>query len=300
MTSLLGRRWWPESSAQFLAPILLLGCYFWGIFTTLTMFDLILTFWTLVGLYSLTIAWSGKLWSGWIFFGCAIGLGVLSKGPVILVFLLPSALLAPFWALGITRPSWVKWYAGLVFSILIGVSLSLTWAFPAGNAGGEAYSSAIFWGQSAGRVFDSFAHQKPFWWYLAILPALLLPWVISPSLAKCLWLSLKNWRLTKDQTPNPGLRLALVWAVSALLILSVFSGKQPHYLLPIFPAIALACALLLAKLSVSEIVRVSWDLAPISVTSILIGITILLIPFITTYIGKPEYSKGFHCYGQHP
>ena len=44
MTSLLGRRWWPESSAQFLAPILLLGCYFWGIFTTLTMFDLILTF----------------------------------------------------------------------------------------------------------------------------------------------------------------------------------------------------------------------------------------------------------------
>ena len=98
MTSLLGRRLYPKSSAYFLAPLLLVGCYYWGLYTTLTMFDLILAFWSLVGIYGLILVWKGTRWLGWTIFGCSIGLGVLSKGPVILIFLLPSAIFGPYWA----------------------------------------------------------------------------------------------------------------------------------------------------------------------------------------------------------
>ena len=53
------------------------------------------------------------------------------------------------------------------------LAIALAWAIPAGISGGEAYRNAIFWGQSAGRVVDSFAHKKPIYWYLAILPPML-------------------------------------------------------------------------------------------------------------------------------
>ena len=292
MTSLLSRRFWPGTSAHFIAPFLLLGCYFWGLYITLTLFDLILTFWTLVGLYSLTIVWRGRPWRGWILFGCALGCGILTKGPVIFVFLLPSAMLAPCWALGIVGRSWKNWYIGLGVSTLLGACLALAWAIPAGEAGGEGYRNAILWGQIAGRVVKSFAHQKPFWWYLLILPGLLLPWLIWPSIINRLWSLFKELHSTDQRTPDPGLRLNLVWAVSALLILSVISGKRLHYLLPIFPAFALAGALLLTKVPTNEFARGRWDLVPVSVIPVLIGIAILLSPLITADIGKPEYSEG--------
>jgi 4-amino-4-deoxy-L-arabinose transferase-like glycosyltransferase len=292
MTSLLSHRLWPRTSVHIFTPFLLLGCYYWGLYTTLTMFDFLLTFWTLVGIYSLTAVWRGSVWFGWLIFGIAIGLGALSKGPVILVFLLPSALFAPYWAVGEHKPSWPYWYAGLICSIVLGVGLALAWAIPAGEAGGEAYRDAILWGQSAGRVVQSFAHQKPFWWYLAILPGLMLPWLIWPSLLKHLWRIFNEWRLVDNRAPNPGLRLTLVWAVSALMILSVISGKQPHYLLPMFPAIALAGGLLFSTLRSNDFDRGRWDLAPISTFTILIGLAILLSPLISAEIGLPEYSEG--------
>ena len=262
MTSLLSRRLWPDSSAYILAPFLLLGCYYWGLYTTLTMFDLILAFWTLVGLSGLVVVWRGSVWRGWLTFGCAIGFGVLSKGPVILVYLLPSAFLAPYWGVGESRPSWARWYLGMIGGVLLGAGMALAWALPAGDAGGEAYKNAILWGQSAGRMVKSFAHQKPIWWYLAILPGLMLPWLIWPSLLRNLWRKFNDWRISgrssgggRERIPDAGLRLTLVWSLSALVIFSFISGKQPHYLLPMFPAMALGGAFLISKLKSDDYVR---------------------------------------------
>ena len=77
MTSLLGRRMYPNTSVYFLAPLLLIGCYYWGIYTTVTMFDLILAFWTLVGIYGLILVWHRRQLLGWLMFGFSIGLLLL-------------------------------------------------------------------------------------------------------------------------------------------------------------------------------------------------------------------------------
>ena len=87
---------WPDDkvTAQ-LTPLLLVGTAFWAIFQTVTMFDMMLATFTVLALLGIITAWRDGGWSGWLLVGLAIGLGVLAKGPAILLHILPVALLAP-------------------------------------------------------------------------------------------------------------------------------------------------------------------------------------------------------------
>lgn len=237
LTGALARRLWPDSGETARsAPLILFGCVFWALYTTLTMFDMILTFFALMGLIGVVSAWRGGGRGGFALLAVGIGLGLLAKGPAILVHVLPAALLAPWWvpALGpAPAGGWGGWYGGVLAAFLGGAALALAWAVPAALAGGEAYAEAIFWGQSAGRMVESFAHQQPWWWYLAWLPFLLLPWTAWPPL----------WRgLAGVAWGDGGIRFCLCWLVPALVAFTLFSGKQFHYLLPEFPALALVAA----------------------------------------------------------
>jgi 4-amino-4-deoxy-L-arabinose transferase-like glycosyltransferase len=112
------------------------------------------------------------------------------------------------------------------------------WAIPAGIAGGKAYSDAIFWSQSAGRMLESFAHERSWWWYVAGLVPLLLPLALWPDA----WRSLRH---APRAMADGGFRFCLSWFVPTLIGLSFISGKQFHYLLPAMPALALGIAFLL-------------------------------------------------------
>ena len=238
LTALLARRLWPDRpTAAVLAPWLLFGCLFVAGFGTLTQFDLLIVFCTLLAVFGLLRAAVG-LGTGWLIVGVAIGLGLLSKGPVILVSVLPAALLGHLWVDRARLKGWVCWYGGIVAAVLLGALIALAWAMPAAQAGGEAYRNAIFWGQTAERVVDSFAHRAPFYWYLPWLPVMLLPWTLWPPL----WRGLRRIELKRS------IRLLLCWAVPVLLIMSAISGKQHKYLLPMFPALALLGAYALAGL----------------------------------------------------
>ena len=238
LTRRLARELWPEAvPAAGAAPLLLFGGLFWALFTTLTMFDMILAFCTLLGLIGVVRAWRHGGWSGFALLGLGIGLGVLTKGPAILLHTLPVALLAPWWAGGEGK-ALGRWYAGVFGAVILGAAIGLAWAVPAGQAGGEAYREAIFWGQSAGRVVGSFAHRQPWWWYGVALPVLLLPWLLWPPA----WRAARHFR---KMSGDVGVRFCIAWLAPALVIFSAISGKQFHYLLPELPAIALVLARLL-------------------------------------------------------
>ncbi len=253
LTGNLARRLWPEAgNSAAAAPLILLGGAFWALFTTLTMFDMILAFLTVLGMLGLVRAWQDGGWIGFATFAIAIGLGALAKGPAILLHLLPAALLAPYWARAVagggTRRGWARWYLGLGAALALGVAIGLAWAVPAGIRGGEAYRDAIFWGQSAGRVVDSFAHGRAWWWYLAVIAPMALPWVAWPHLWRAVG-GAQAWRARRGLRPaleDSGVRLCVAWFVPAFAGFSLISGKQPHYLLPEFPALALIAAFLLA------------------------------------------------------
>ena len=229
LLALLARRLWPaRPETAPLAVWLLFGTFVWLLFYTLLQFDLLLVGCTLFGLIALLDVAQGR-GAAWGWFGLAIGLGVLAKGPVILLHLLPVALLGPFWA---PPRRWPRWYMGLLGAVALGGAIALAWALPAGFAGGPEYRAEIFWGQTAGRVADSFAHARPFWWYLGILPLMLLPWLLWPRL----------WRAAAWERGEEGLRFLACWALPVFLLLSLVSGKQLKYLFPLLPAAALLAA----------------------------------------------------------
>jgi 4-amino-4-deoxy-L-arabinose transferase-like glycosyltransferase len=251
LTERLAARLWPRRIVVArLAPLLLLGIPLWGFWATLTLYDLLMGFFVLAVWHGVLEAAQGRLLRGWGYAGLAIGGAVLAKGPVILVFLLPPALLAPWWMEAKPAAGWGRFYGGLLGAILLGAAIGYAWAIPAALAGGESYGKKILWGQFAGRVTKSFAHNRPWWWYGPMLPLLLLPWVAWPSL----------WRSAARLAWDSGLRFCLAVAAPVLLIFSLISGKQVHYLLPLFPLLALAAARALANPSVNVCSRPYWGL----------------------------------------
>lgn len=280
LTAAIGRRLWPEAPHRAeAAAFILMGALFFTLFGTLTFFDLILGFCALLSLLGLLMAWRDGGWKGFVLCGIGIGLGILAKGPAILLHVLPAALGAYWWgpALGGPVPAKKVWFRGVGLAVLLGAAIGLAWAIPAGVAGGEVYRKAIFWGQSAGRVVESFAHKRGWWWYLAILPALVLPWTIWPPL----WRAQRRWR---EVLPESGVRFCLVWFGAAFVVFSLISGKQLHYLLPEFPALALLAARLVDGVESRRL-----DSRIVGAFGLLVGALMLAEPLIAKAIHLPGW-----------
>jgi len=230
----LAGRLWPgvEGVGRF-AAVIAGGTLWWAAFQNLVMFDLLLTCCVLLALNGLADAAAGngaaRPWA-WVSMGLA--LGVLAKGPVAFLAVLPVALAGPWWHVS-ARLAPGSWYRALALACLGAVLLVMLWLVPAVLAGGEAYAQSLLWDQTAHRIVTSFAHQRPWWWYLPLLPALALPWFIWPP----------AWRAAREALDMPGgARFCLAWAVLAFVAFCAVSGKQPHYLLPLLPAPALLVA----------------------------------------------------------
>jgi 4-amino-4-deoxy-L-arabinose transferase-like glycosyltransferase len=237
LTHRLATGLWPsERRAASLSPWILFGSLLTAYCCCTLMFDTLIAFFTLAAMTGIFMAANGRALAGWLLLACALGLGLLSKGPVILLHALPAALLAPCW---LERTSWPRWYAALCAATLGGAAIALSWALPAAAAGGEAYGRALLWEQTAHRLVNSFAHHHPCWWYLPWLAAVLFPWLLWPSLWKSLAALLRR-RLDR------GSRVCLCWLLPPFILLSIVSGKQPQYLLALLPGFALLSARALA------------------------------------------------------
>jgi 4-amino-4-deoxy-L-arabinose transferase-like glycosyltransferase len=217
---------------------------YWMAFTGAVMFDTILSFFVLLGIGGVAWAGIGGGARAWALTGLAMGLGILTKGPVALLHVLPAALLGPlWWRDGIepvaARPRPVCWYGGVALAVAVAAAVALAWAIPTAVAGGDAFRREIFWSQSADRIATTKHHLQPWWFYFATLPALLAPWLFLPTV----------WRGVPALARPPHairLRFLLCWLLPVLLAFSAFRGKQVQYLLPLVPGLALLVGAALA------------------------------------------------------
>jgi 4-amino-4-deoxy-L-arabinose transferase-like glycosyltransferase len=282
---LLARRLWPQRpQVARMAPYILLSFPLYTYFASALMFDTMLGFFVTLGLYGLVRAWQeADSAAGFVWLTVGLGGALYSKGPVALLHLMPAALLAPWWMRERT-PRWGRWYRGVLLALLGAAALILAWAVPAGLAGGEDYSHAIFWGQTAGRVARSFSHQAPAWFYLAYLPLMLAPWLIWPR-----W-----WRgLDRRVLAESGMRLMMLCVVSALLAFSLISGKRWHYLLPQF----VPFALIIARGSCDSRVARASLLVPAVCLAALGSATIVLAPRIVAGLGGGDGLRALYGAG---
>jgi 4-amino-4-deoxy-L-arabinose transferase-like glycosyltransferase len=274
-TAQLSRRLWPEDSgAARMAPWILFGCVALTAFCSWVQFDLLLMLCTLLALTGVVSAARGN-GRGWLLTGIALGCGILAKGPVILLYVLPAALLAPVWRLSAPAGCWWRWYAGLAVSVLLAAGIALGWALPAAAAGGEVYREALLWGQTANRMVQSFAHAHPVWWYLAWLPVLFAPWSLLPWV----WSAVRRSRPLQDE----GMRFCLAWLLGGFILLSLVSGKQLKYLLPLLPAATLLLGRVVSRMEDTPIRQRTWLL---SATLLVTGAACMVLPFV---LDKPAW-----------
>ena len=171
-----------------------------------------------------------------LFFWTAAALAVLDKGPVGLLLPLGIAL-----CVLITDRELGRWRgfapaAGpLVFTLILAA-----WIAFATIGGGGEYS---VWGALREHFVDrglhGMHHKQPPWYFLEVLPIVMLPWTgLVPGALVLAW----RRRL-------PGDRFLLVAALFVVAFFSISTEKRELYALPAMPAFALMTAALVARIS---------------------------------------------------
>jgi 4-amino-4-deoxy-L-arabinose transferase-like glycosyltransferase len=171
-----------------------------------------------------------------VFWG-ALACGVMIKG-----FITPMAagltLLTLF--LWERKAAWMKplaWWPGPVLA----VAIAAPWLIAIGVVtDGRFYQDLIATELGPKVVGGDHAHRGAPGYFLLLLPLLIFPATYAlPAAARVAWRAFRA--PAKDHAQAP-LRFVLAWAVPTFLAFEIFPTKLVHYTLPVYPAIALLCA----------------------------------------------------------
>jgi|TARA_B100000315_G_scaffold131595_2_gene121127 4-amino-4-deoxy-L-arabinose transferase-like glycosyltransferase len=176
----------------------------------------------------------------------AAALACLTKGPIGIV--LPALVVLPLACWEHRGPAGTAWHlrapAGLTMATVaaaLGVFLAVAvpWFAAMAQVHGAAYLVRFFVGENLTRfATPEFNDPRPFWFYVPILAGGLLPWtpfavLWAPGIARAI--------RTRVVPQLVDLRL-IVWTLAPLLFYSASVGKQPRYILPLLPPVAILLA----------------------------------------------------------
>ena len=168
--------------------------------------------------------------------GAGIGFGLicLTKGVMLGLLLGAIGFLFLVWDTPRLLTSGYLW-GGLA----IGTFPVAAWYFAQWLHYGQDFINTNLVSQSWRRIWEPVGnHQGPPWYYLLEILESAWPWQLF-------WL--QGLRLTWENRNFPGQKLVLVWSGVYLLAISVMNTKLPWYILPIYPAFALAVGSYLAE-----------------------------------------------------
>ena len=183
--------------------------------------------------FFITLAIAAAFEGRWMLVGVATGLGFLMKGP--LALLLPALVFLPvWWRERHTRRVRAADFAALAFMF---AAVGLPWYVAMVAEHGTAYLDSFFIGDNFERfATDRFNEPRSPFFYVPVLLGGMLPWTaylvvsawrpLRALLARRLRLSDEEWRL-------------IVWAAVPLVFFSASIGKQPRYILPVLPPLAI-------------------------------------------------------------
>jgi 4-amino-4-deoxy-L-arabinose transferase-like glycosyltransferase len=173
-----------------------------------------------------------------ILMGVALGFGMLTKGPI---GVLPiPVILTTLWLNRKTKPGLVRPFCQLGAALTIGVLIFLAWAIPVNNATGGEFLRIFIGRHVLTRAIKPMEHHGgnilvylPY--YLPVIIVGFFPWTLHLPGAFSATLGGR----IGGQYCRP---LLIGWVVSIFTIMTLAVTKLPHYILFIWPALALAVA----------------------------------------------------------
>jgi 4-amino-4-deoxy-L-arabinose transferase-like glycosyltransferase len=166
----------------------------------------------------------------------AIGLGILTKGPVALLLPLLGVLAYLAWERRL--PAFSRFVSG--GGLLLSLGPGLSWWAGAAVLAPRGYAGASLWDNLAGRFFLGTAHASPVWYYLEALPRACLPWTLLWPAAW--WRHRTLARGGASGAEQRAWRFLFASIAAAFVFFSISAGKRSVYLLPIHPLLAVASA----------------------------------------------------------
>ena len=165
VTSLLGGRLLGARSA-YLASLMLFLCLGFVLAGRFLIMDGLLTLFTTIGLLASFLAIADRhavspWW--WLTAAVATGLGMMTKGPVALLLILPP-LVAYHW---LQRMSVLRARHWLAFALIV-VTITCPW-FILIACQRDEFAAHFLWEHHVLRFFTAYNHVQPFWYYLPVL-----------------------------------------------------------------------------------------------------------------------------------
>jgi 4-amino-4-deoxy-L-arabinose transferase-like glycosyltransferase len=230
-----------RSDASWLAGAIVATCFGYFAMARAALPDLPLTFCITLGIWAALRAADAPRDSGmaakwWALAGLGAGLGFLLKGPVALA--VPAIVLLPIvWR---ERRRMRIDPRGVALAALVFAAVGLPWYVVMWREHGNAYLQSFFVGDNIERfATERFNDARPFWFYLPVVLGGMIPWSLYLIDASGRGLAgvIRRTRVLTD----PEWRL-LLWALMPLLFYTLSVGKQPRYILPILPPLAVLLA----------------------------------------------------------
>ncbi|MFQ5700629.1 MAG: ArnT family glycosyltransferase [Acidobacteriota bacterium] len=243
LTFWIGRRL-ADAETGWLAGLVLLTSPLFFLHATSGVTDGLLAFWITLAIWCGTVAREKRSTTLWIACYLAIGLAVITKGPV--GFIIPAGvLMIVAWGedgIRRVRATHALWGLGIVLAVVA------VWIVPASLRGGGEYLDTILLKQNIGRAYESWHHKEPFYYHLKTFPGGFVSWVLFlPTALYGAYRRLRR-RAGKGLLRLKAARVSLVWMVFTFLFFSLVSGKKTRYLLPLYPAASLLVAMELRPL----------------------------------------------------
>ena len=202
-------------------------------------------------------------------FWTALAAGILDKGPLILMIVALAAL-----TLSILERS-VRWLkplrplAGAAWMILLVLPwfIAIYW-----RAGNTFLADSVGHDMLAKIGGSQETHGAPPGYYIILFFVTFFPGsVLAPAAVPAIWSARRE----------PAIRFLLAWLAPSWIVFELVATKLPHYVLPLYPAIAMLLAIVVDwnQLSMRPSLRhatMLWLAGPIVSTGVVIGIAIAL------------------------
>jgi 4-amino-4-deoxy-L-arabinose transferase-like glycosyltransferase len=237
VTTSCGRRWYDESVGLLAGAIAATSLGYFAV-SRMALPDLPLAFFVTAAIWAAFVATLERERNPreWLFYAAvAAALGFLVKGPLALA--LPLLVVVPI--LLMERRSYNIQISDVVLAALLFLAIASPWYLVMWMRHGTEYLSGFFVGDNYERFATSrFNDPRPWWFYVPIAAGGMLPW----SAMTIMWLGpILQFLTRRRDVGTVDLRLVL-WAVIPLAFFTLSVGKQPRYILPVLPPLAILLA----------------------------------------------------------